>query len=71
MIATLQIINTTPGSNERAMITIQYSTFETEVPRAAIELALKETADRLAMIVGMKSAARFPITWQENPNDQA
>lgn len=69
MIATLQLINTTPGVNERAMITVQYATFETEAPRDAIEIVLKDAADRLADVFGMKSVARLPITWQEKTDD--
>lgn len=68
MIATLQLINTTPGAGERAMITIQYATFETDVPSKAIEIALKVTADRLALLIGMESVMRLPIVWQEKQN---
>lgn len=66
MIATLQLINTTPGAGEREVITLQFATFNPEINRDQVEASLRHAAEQLAICLEMKSVARLPIGWQEN-----
>lgn len=70
LVATLQVINTTPGLNERAVITLQYATFEVNAPRKTIEWALRHVADQMVILMDMKHVARLPVQWQVNEVDQ-
>lgn len=63
--ATLQLICTDEGPNERAALTLQIATFKLDTDRDELKAALQHAGSQLAICVGFERASRLPVGFEE------
>lgn len=63
--ATLQLICTEEGPNERSVITLQLATFKLDADRDELTAALQHAGSQLAICVGFKRVSRLPVSFEE------